>query len=87
VQIFFLCATEVVRQMPRYRLNGFQANFSLLLGAVNSNRMTVELACSQESRNRHSLRYPEVNSTLTVAIKADFAITAYRGNETGSEAW
>jgi imidazolonepropionase-like amidohydrolase len=28
--------------------------------------MTVELACSQESRNRHSLRFPEVNPTLNI---------------------
>ncbi len=28
--------------------------------------MTVELACSQESRNRHTLRFPEVNPTLNV---------------------
>jgi hypothetical protein len=48
--------------------------------------MTVELACSRESQNRHSLRFLEVNPTLMVVIKADFAITAYRGNETGSEA-
>jgi hypothetical protein len=26
--------------------------------------MTGELACSQESRNRHSLRFPEVTPTL-----------------------
>jgi hypothetical protein len=49
--------------------------------------MTVELACSQESRNQHSLRFPEVNPTLLLVIKADDAITAYRGNETGPEVW
>jgi hypothetical protein len=48
--------------------------------------MTVELACSQEPQNRHSLRLTEVNPTLIVVIKGDFATTAYRGNETGSEA-
>jgi hypothetical protein len=49
--------------------------------------MTVELACSQESRNRHSLRFLEVNPTFMVVIKADFATMAYCGNETGAEAW
>ena len=48
--------------------------------------MTVELACSQESRNRHSWRFPEVNPTLMVVIKADFAITTYRGNARGTGA-
>ena len=44
--------------------------------------MTVELACSQQSRNRHTLRFPEAKPVLVFTDAGEAAIFAKATNGT-----